>query len=226
MQFRKSIVISTLVHVLMIFILPDFKFTQIQTDWVEVSMVTFPDIKDRLPDWQPGKKAVPKPSRELSDIQKARLPLPLKEEKIGIPVRSESPQMPEFTEDRAYNLETTEFKKVSPGRRDRKGLDHEIGKDDTMLISGPVTRRKLIRKVFPKYPVWAEEKGVEGEVDLKFWVSPEGMVSSVELIKTSGYPDLDSRAMEALKKYLFSPLGKDEEQKDQWGTITIKYTLR
>ncbi len=226
MSFRKSLIISAVIHILAVFFLPGFRFAQIQTDWIEVSMVTFPDFKDRLPDWRPGRRIIPKPAKKNLEIDKSLLPIPSEDSDIGIPIQTKNPSMPDITEDREIKKLEEEFEKIVPGRREKKGVSEETGEESNMVISGPVTKRKLIRKIYPKYPVWAEEKGVEGEVELKFWVSPEGMVSSVALAKTSGYPDLDSRAMEALKKYLFSPLGKNEEQKSQWGTITIKYTLR
>ncbi len=161
------------------------------------------------------------------EIDKSELPFPVEESDIGIPVERESEELPESALKRDFEQIVEEkFEKIIPGRKDRKGIVEGLGEDSDLIISGPVSKRVVIRPVKPKYPAWAEDKGVEGEVELKFWVAPEGMVTSVELTRTSGYPDFDSRAMEALKKWLFSPLGKNEEQKAQWGTITIKYSLK
>ncbi len=227
MEFKNSITISAILHVLVIVLVPGFKFAQIQTDWIEVSVVTFPNMKDMTPDWQPGKRAIPQPSKKIPEIDKSEFPFPVEESDIGIPVEREIPQLPESALKRDFEQIVEEkFEKIVPGRKDRKGIVEGLGEDSDLIISGPVSKRVIIRPVKPKYPAWAEEKGVEGEVELKFWVAPEGMVTSVELTRTSGYPDFDSRAMEALKKWLFSPLGKNEEQKAQWGTITIKYSLK
>jgi protein TonB len=224
MDFRKSLAISTIFHVLVIFLVPGIWFSLEKPSWVEVSVITFPDMKQRMPEWTSGRKVIPQPSAEAPDIQKSNLPAA--RSPIGIPVESASLELPDFVPKQDYFPVMEEFEKVIPGREESRGLMEGEGEEKVMTITGPVSRRKLIRKVYPKYPSWAEEKGVEGEVDLKFWVSPEGMVTSVELIRTSGYPDLDSKAMEAIKKYLFSPLGKEEDQEEQWGTITIKYTLK
>jgi len=226
MEFRKSIIISFLIHALALAILPGFKFAEKRPDWVEVSVAAFPDIKERMPDWSPGRKTVPEPAAKQVKAERDMLPLPVEEAETGIEVKSTEPDFPEITRDTREVFDMSDVEKVMPGREDSKGLLEELGTEEAMSITGPVSRRTLIRSVMPRYPAWAEEKGVEGKVELKFWVSPDGMVTSVELVSTSGYPDLDSRAMEAVKKYLFSPLGKDEEKEEQWGTITIKYTLK
>ena len=108
-----------------------------------------------------------------------------------------------------------EIDKIVPENIGKEGAAEEMGKDDNPVISGPIIRRKVIRTSEPVFPSWAERVGAEGEVELRFWVSPEGMVTSVEVVKTSGYPDFDSKAINALKKYLFSPLGKDEKQEER-----------
>jgi len=66
---------------------------------------------------------------------------------------------------------------------------------------------------------------VSGEVRLKFWVLPDGLVNRVEVTQTTGYPDLDQIASQAMKKWLFEPLSPKEKQIVQWGTITLKFKL-
>ncbi|MFC2061648.1 energy transducer TonB [Elusimicrobiota bacterium] len=225
MKFRTSVIVSTIFHAVLFIAVPDLWFSLKRPSWVEVSVITFPDIKKSIPDWRPGKEVKPEPAAKIPEINKDELPVPLESETIGMPVRSD---MPDFTDIQSkMDIPVKEnYKKIIPGRKKRKGILEGEGEDSVKAISGPISTRDLLREVRPKYPAWAEEKGIEGEVKLKFWVSPEGFVTSVELEKTSGYPDLDSRAIEAIKKYLFSPLGKKEEQKEQWGEITVKYTLK
>jgi protein TonB len=66
---------------------------------------------------------------------------------------------------------------------------------------------------------------VSGEVFLKFWVLPEGVVDRVEVTQSTGYSDLDEIASQAMKKWLFEPLSRQEKQIVQWGTITLKFKL-
>ncbi len=207
--------------------MPGFKITMEKPDWVEVSVFTFPDQKERAPAHRPGRIIKPKPMREKPEIKRIERLLPADKALTGIEIREAEPLVPDFVEikyDTPVRKEV--FEKLVPGKIDRKGITDEDDQKEDGIITGPVARRKLIRKVIPQYPAWAKEKGIEGNVSLKFWVSPAGTVSEVELLLTSGFPDFDARAIRALRSYLFAPLAKEKEQKTQWGTITIRYSLK
>lgn len=225
MEFRKSLVISGLIHLSIVLIFPGFWFINKSMKWVEVSVIAYPSLEKSIPKWHSDKKLKQEPRGEHSKEKKTDLPVPNDRIDIGEEIIKEVPDIDTLNTEREYDFEES-FEKIIPGRKDSEAKSEHIGEDNNFIISGPVTKRKLIRKVYPKYPAWAEEIGLEGEANLKFWVSSGGMVTIVELTRTSGYPDLDSRAIEAVKKYLFSPMGKAEKQEDQWGTITIKYTLK
>lgn len=195
-------------------------------DWVEVSVTTFPDLTQQVPDDMEGRQEIPEPTLAEPEQHRPDIPAEAVEHEIGEPVETSSPRMPDLARIDEERPIRREKPKVSPGRRETSGLSEGPGEDETMVISGPVSRRKVLNRVYPEYPAWAEEKGIEGEVHLKFWVRPDGKVESVEIEKTSGYPDFDSRALRAVNQYRFSSLSSQEEQKTQWGTIVIKYTLR
>lgn len=93
-------------------------------------------------------------------------------------------------------------------------------------ISGPLKQRKLISSNAPAYPEWAKRQGIEADVVLKFYVDPRGYVmGNITVERTSGYRELDMLSIEALKKWIFEPLGKNEPQQDQWGGVTMRYVL-
>jgi len=83
-------------------------------------------------------------------------------------------------------------------------------------IAGPAGGRKILRSTEPEYPAWAEASGIEGRVDLKFWVLPSGEVSEVEVDKTSGRSEFDNLASQALREWRFERI---EEKEKQWGII-------
>lgn len=227
MDFRKSLLISFALHMLLVLFLPGIRQTDEGPVWVEVSMLTFPDERERIPDGSPGEYETPVPNASVPDPGPPDLPAPADETPVGVPLEELPDRLPEFQEERDISLsrEHLAARRAIPPRREHRGLMEEDGSEAEELISGPVSRRTILRKIKPDYPEWAEESGVEGEVQLKFWVTPEGLVSDIELIKTSGHPDFDSRAMEAVNKYIFSPLSGDEPREEQWGTITVKYRL-
>ena len=92
-------------------------------------------------------------------------------------------------------------------------------------LSGPIASRQVLYIVRPDYPNWAAEQGIETDVTLKFWVTPEGNVKEANVIQRSGYLELDIIAKRSLQHWLFDPLDKRLPQKDQWGQVVIKFRL-
>jgi len=98
-------------------------------------------------------------------------------------------------------------------------------KKEMFTITGPLKDRPIVYKVIPEYPAWAQQQGIEASVILEFTVTPEGSVKNLILVRrTSGYPKLDESAMEALRKWLFSPL-TDGSNRHEVGQIVFNYTL-
>jgi TonB family protein len=92
-------------------------------------------------------------------------------------------------------------------------------------IEGPLAHRKVLYYYVPPFPAWARDQGIlEADVAVRFWVSPEGDVLSddMRIDQTSGYGDMDRLAMDALKKWKFSPTEGEEKQ---WGVITFRFVL-
>lgn len=92
-------------------------------------------------------------------------------------------------------------------------------------LVGPITKRKIVKKVLPTYPEWARRKGIFGSVSIKFWVRPDGGVKrNFVIIHSSLSPELDKLVQKSLKEWRFEPLpeGVDEIQ---WGIITIIFEL-
>ncbi len=63
-------------------------------------------------------------------------------------------------------------------------------------------------------------------VILKIWVTPEGKVEdNIEIVETSGYPQLDKIVMEAIREWLFAPLEENAKKETQWGIIKFRFEL-
>ncbi len=92
-------------------------------------------------------------------------------------------------------------------------------------LAGPLNNRTITKKKIPQYPSWAEEQGIIGSVRIYFTVTPEGAVrSNMQIRKTTGYPELDKLALEALSQWTFAPFASDDES-SQWGIITFTFSL-
>ena len=98
----------------------------------------------------------------------------------------------------------------------------EISKNKVQ-ITGPLSSRKVLKSYVPDYPAWARAQNIEADVAIRFTVSSDGSVRDNPVVsRTSGYPDLDKMAIEALKKWKFSSASVGQ---DQWGEITFRYLL-
>lgn len=92
-------------------------------------------------------------------------------------------------------------------------------------LSGPLAQRKILSVIMPKYPEWARAQGVQAETAIRFFVSAQGEVRErISIERTSGYKELDDLCIEALRKWVFAPLGAEEA--DQWGIVTFRFRLK
>jgi len=77
----------------------------------------------------------------------------------------------------------------------------------------------------PEYPAEAREAGMEGVVIIRALVDTDGKIGQVKIAKSSGYKLLDSSAVEASKRAIFTPAYKNGKSVQCWVTIPYKFTL-
>jgi periplasmic protein TonB len=77
----------------------------------------------------------------------------------------------------------------------------------------------------PRYPESARTAGVEGTSVLRFVVTAEGLVGTINVEKSAGHPDLDRSAIEAVKTWRFEPARRGKERVAVWVTIPVKFEL-
>ncbi|MBU4134187.1 energy transducer TonB, partial [bacterium] len=151
--------------------------------------------------WTPG-AGEPIPATDISPEREFNLPSPEVKDDI-------KPEISAFDEN--PDIETPPPDKIIPS------FTGDTGK--SFQISGPISNRSVLRRIYPEYPRSAQIGGVSGETTVKFWVSPDGIIERVVIEKTSGSDELDRAAVDAVKKWLFAPMSGDEAQIDQWGIL-------
>lgn len=88
-------------------------------------------------------------------------------------------------------------------------------------IRGPVSERRVIYQP----PLPEVRVNVETEIELKFWVLPDGTVGRVIPLR-KGDTTLETIAINYLKNWRFEPLTTSGAQEEQWGTIPFKFLLQ
>jgi len=84
------------------------------------------------------------------------------------------------------------------------------------LVAADKPERKLVRQDEPEYPEIAKRNNLHGEVKLRIWIKPDGMVRRVEYI--GGHPVLAESALRSVKTWMYEPA--DRESTD---VITIRF---
>lgn len=72
----------------------------------------------------------------------------------------------------------------------------------------------------PAYPADARREHRQGELELVYHVTHEGLVEDISVAKTSGHSDLDEAAVEAVSKYKFAP------GQEAWARQPIEFSLK
>ena len=106
-------------------------------------------------------------------------------------------------------------------KKERASPEKPLEENLLLGIKGPLATRKILEK--PQTP--QVKVRMEGEIELTFWVLPDGRVDRVVPV-IKGDTELEQIAIQYLKQWRFAPLTKDETQTEQWGIIPIKFKLR
>jgi TonB family protein len=77
----------------------------------------------------------------------------------------------------------------------------------------------------PHYPEKAREEGREGTVILRVLVDEEGRVRSVEVNRSSGFEAFNRAAVDAVRRWRFSPARYGERRVESWVRIPVVFRL-
>ena len=111
----------------------------------------------------------------------------------------------------------------------KKGDHKTVGKGDGIGDGQgvPVTPPRPVRTIEPKYPASARNASIEGLVKIKMLITHEGKVTEASIVESSGHPEMDANALDAVYKWRFSPARNKLKQKiDCYITMPIKFKLR
>lgn len=106
-------------------------------------------------------------------------------------------------------------------------LTPEQRQKELFPIHGELKDRGIDHQEVPEMPEWARKKGIESSVKMRFSVTPDGRVKdNIELIRTSGYPELDELARTSLLRWVFTRLPPEKGNVVQDGVIEFKFSIK
>jgi TonB family protein len=106
-------------------------------------------------------------------------------------------------------------------KKERPSQEKPLEENLLLGIRGPVATRKIVERPHPPQV----KVRMEGEIELTFWVLPDGMVDRI-VPTIKGDTELERIAIQYLKEWRFLPLPKDRPQVEEWGVIPMKFKLR
>ena len=89
-----------------------------------------------------------------------------------------------------------------------------------------IAQRNLAIQVSHDYPPEALRRHQQGTVELMVFINEQGMADKVEILKSSGYPDLDSDAIKKIKRKNWGAIFQDGIPVRSSGTVTVPYILQ
>lgn len=77
----------------------------------------------------------------------------------------------------------------------------------------------------PQYPASAIKNGEEGRVLMHVLVAADGYPKEIKVHQSSGSPDLDRSAIEAVRGWQFSPAMQEGQAVESWVSVPIEFSL-
>ncbi len=104
-----------------------------------------------------------------------------------------------------------------------------VQKEKTPVSSGPKVVKAspaYATNPRPKYPRVARRRGYEGVVMLKVMVDREGKANEVLVLKSSGHGILDRSAVNAVRKWVFTPGTVNGKRAKMWVQVPVRFELK
>lgn len=81
------------------------------------------------------------------------------------------------------------------------------------------------REIKPQYPAISRQRGEEGDVSLRLRINMKGRVSGVQILRSSGFPELDAAAERACRHAQFTSGKRDGKPVESSCNVTLRFKL-
>jgi TonB family protein len=87
-------------------------------------------------------------------------------------------------------------------------------------------RQAITRFLERNYPPALRDAGIAGRVVLWVFINEQGAVQNTRVTETSGYPQFDQLAQQAVRQVTFSPAMNRDQRVPVWIQLPVQYTTR
>lgn len=91
--------------------------------------------------------------------------------------------------------------------------------------SGGGRALSIVQRVVPKYPFASMRTGEQGAAVVRVRVDELGRVVDVKIGRSSGFSRLDRAALDAVRKWKFTPAARGSAPEGTWGETELRFTL-
>lgn len=174
------------------------------------------------------KKAVQRPK-----VKKVVLPPPVKQKEVRhkpepepAPLKVEQPPPASPPQSRAEDQKKDVAIQATPEMA--APAPQSLARGDDRANVKAVTEAVPLYQINPPpvYPVAARRRKQTGTAMLEVLVSPEGRVSELRLVKSSGHSSLDRAALKSVKKWVFTPGTKGTKKVEMWVGVPVVFQLK
>lgn len=179
----------------------------VEEEVVEQDMVQLPDAEVPLPTARPKP---PEPKREVVKRAKPKKPEPRRQKP--------RPQQPQAASQAARQAQAQVRQgSRTAARRSASGVSSMTPARWQSRLMAHLERRK-------KYPADARRRGERGTVYVRFRIDDAGNVSSVSLVRSSGYPALDNEVLSLVRRA--SPVPAPPPGVNKTITAPVRFNVR
>lgn len=149
----------------------------------------------------PAPKAEPKTETETPPVFQ-----PVKEKVAGVEASAGEEEL-ESTGKEVEESEQTPAEE-KPGAAVEKSATTTVAEGGSSGPKGPVSYldlKQMPGNKAPQYPMVSRRLGQQGQVELLYKVTKEGKVTDIQVVKSSGFKELDQEAVKAVAAYRFVP---------------------
>lgn len=119
---------------------------------------------------------------------------------------------------------------AAPALPPREAAPPQPAKAEAEAPSEPIEQPRFnadyLNNPAPGYPPASRRMREEGTVVLRVRVDAEGRAAEVTLRESSGYPRLDERALDTVKRWKFVPARQGGQPVEAWVIVPIQFSLK